>query len=236
MNEVTVQQTTPAELIKIAVTSNADLDKLEKVMALQERWEANEARKAYNKAMSDFKSVPIEIEKDRKVGYSTSAGKVGYSHASLANVVNTISKELSKYGLSVSWKTKQENNSISVTCRISHSLGHFEETTLSANADTSGSKNSIQAIGSTITYLERYTILAATGLATSDQDDDGNSATEKINEWQVEDLKKLLKEKGLPESGLIKFMKVEKLEHIPLNQYAKAEAAIRSAKKASENK
>ena len=165
----------PAEMIRLAVSGGVDLEKLAKLLDLQERWEANEAKKAYHCAMSEFKANPIEILKDKKVGYeSKTGGRVGYSHASLANVVRKVTKELSKYGLSASWRTAQ-NGQISVTCKITHVMGHSEETTLSAPSDTSGSKNVIQAIGSTISYLERYTLLAALGLATADQDDDGKA-------------------------------------------------------------
>ena len=59
---------------------------------------------------------------------------------------------------------------------------HIRET----SPDDSGGKNPIQSIGSTITYLERYTILALTGLATKEQDDDGKSA----NQTQQPDLSK----------------------------------------------
>jgi hypothetical protein len=51
---------TPAALILQAVQSNTDLDKLKGLLELQERWEANEARKAYHQAMSDFKAEHIE--------------------------------------------------------------------------------------------------------------------------------------------------------------------------------
>lgn len=178
---VNTQDSSPAELIKAAVEGGADLDKLEKLLVLQERWEANQAKKAYNNAMAQFKANPPEINKDRKVDYSTQKGNVSYSHASLANVVNKITKELSKYGLSASWRTQQNGNVI-VTCRISHELGHYEETSLSAPSDQTGSKNVIQAIGSTITYLERYSLLALAGLATFDQDNDAAS----VNKPSVE--------------------------------------------------
>jgi len=57
-------QTTPAQLLAIAVDKDADIDKLTKLMELQERWEANEARKAYVQAMNEFKASPPEIFKD----------------------------------------------------------------------------------------------------------------------------------------------------------------------------
>lgn len=222
----------PAELIRAAVTGGADLEKLKGLLELQERYEANQAKKAYHQSMSNFKAINLEIEKDKTVGYKTDKGLVEYSHASLANVVRVITKELSKHGLSASWRTAQ-NGSISVTCKITHVLGHCEETTLSAQADTSGSKNSIQAIGSTVTYLERYTLLAALGLATSDQDDDAKAAVQVdfISQQQLGILLDLLAAKELPENGLLKYMKVAKLEDILAKDYQNAVNAIAVAKK-----
>ena len=234
--ELTNTQTnSPAELISQALDKGSDLDKLEKLLSLKERYEANEARKAYHKAMTDFKANPPEIKKDKRVGYKTSAGNVGYFHASLYNVTKSINKELSKCGLSASWTTKQ-NGQIFVTCKITHELGHSEETTLSAPSDTTGSKNAIQAIGSTITYLERYTLLALTGLATYDIIDDDGKATgeslkEYINDNELMQLRDLLIEKNLKESQLCKVMKIDSLEHLPKEQFLKAKTMIEGAKK-----
>lgn len=229
-NEIELKKDeSPTNLIRMALSSGTDLQDLKELLALQKDWEANEAKKAYHKAMSDFKSVPIEIEKDIKVGYSTAKGKVGYTHASLANVVRKISAELSKHGLSASWRT-QQNGKIVVTCRITHEKGHSEETSLSANADDSGSKNSIQAIGSTITYLERYTLLAMTGLATSDMDDDGKSTVEeKLDENKIKIIKKLMV--GVDENKFFEYMGVKKIDDILKSNYTKAKTALEARNK-----
>ncbi len=221
---------TPADMISFAIANGADLEKLEKLLDLQQRYEANEARKAYHRAMADFKLTPLEIEKDKKVGYSTSRGNVNYSHATLANVVRTITKGISKYGLSASWRTSQDNGKVCVTCIITHLLGHSEETTLCASPDESGSKNSIQAIGSTVTYLERYTLLASLGLATTDQDDDAKTVEEKfITETQISTILDLLAERDLTERKLLEYMNIKNLESIPEKDYQKALIAIKSA-------
>lgn len=230
MNEGQVVVVSPAEMIKQAVSSNADLDKLKSLLDLQERWEANEAKKAYHRSMADFKALNIEIEKDKLVGYKTDKGHVGYSHATLGNVVRTITKELSKFGLSASWRTNQ-NGVIGVTCKITHVLGHSEETTLSAPSDNSGSKNAIQAIGSTVTYLQRYTLLSALGLATSDQDDDGVNSEPVLGDKELHIIRDLLIAKELSEANLNKCMGVQKLEDVKMADYMKALAAINSAKK-----
>ena len=227
-NEIVKQA--PTDLINSAIQKGADLEQIEKLLELQFKWEANEARKAYNKAMAEFKSNPPKIDKDKKVGYSTSKGKVGYSHASLYNVVDKITAELSKHGLSASWRTEQ-NGQIKVTCRISHSMGHYEETSLSADADTSGSKNAIQAVGSTITYLERYSLLAITGLATEDQDNDGELVSDKIDENKVSILKKLIEDLKVDKTKFYKFMSVEKIEDIPVDKFAKAKVALEAKRR-----
>jgi len=210
----------------MAVSGGADLEKLRGLLDLQIQWESNEARKAYHKAMAEFKAIPLEIEKDKAVAY----GNTKYTHASLANVVRTVTGELSKYGLSASWRTAQ-NGTIAVTCKITHVLGHSEETTISAPSDTSGSKNAIQAIGSTISYLERYSLLSILGLATSEMDDDAQSATAKIDEKQLSTILDLLNAKELKEAPLLKIFKIEKLEDLRAVDYNKAVKAIEMAKK-----
>jgi len=231
-NEIQVtKQALPIELIQAAITQGSNLEQLEKLLSLQERWEQNEAKKAYNKAMAAFKANPPKIDKDRHVGYSTAKGKVGYSHASLYNVVEKITAELSKHGLSASWRTEQNNNQIKVSCRISHELGHFEETSLTADADNSGSKNSIQAIGSTVTYLQRYSILSLTGLATYDQDNDGQLPEDKIDENKVKILNDLIKELAIDLPKFLEYMTVEKVEDIPASSFSKAKMALESRKR-----
>lgn len=164
--------TSPAAMLRLAVERGADMAQIEKFMDLAERWEANNARKAYVSAMAAFKAEPLTITKDKHVSFTTQKGKTEYDHATIGNVVNTIVAGLALHGFSHRWSLSQDAGKIVVTCVITHQLGHSESTMMSAGADDSGGKNSIQAIASTTTYLQRYTLLAATGMATSDQEDD----------------------------------------------------------------
>jgi len=159
---------TPMDMLQMAIQQNADLDKLEKLMALQERWEANEAKKAYNAAMAAFRENCPIISRTR-AGHNN-------KYAGLAETIDEIKGLTADHGLSHSWKTEQEGAQIKVTCCITHIAGHSECTSLTAEPDKSGSKNSIQAVGSTVAYLERYTLFAILGLASKEMDDDGASA------------------------------------------------------------
>lgn len=178
---------TPVELLRIAVSQGADIDKLQKLMDLQERYEKNEARKAFVVAMSRFKANPPIINKNHTVAFK----EVKYKHATLDHVCDEVTKGLSAVGITHAWKVTQEKDLITVSCVLTHELGHSEVTQLNGVADNSGSKNSIQAIGSTVTYLQRYTLLSACGLAAKN-DDDGQASNKPV--VAVEDLEKSLKE------------------------------------------
>jgi hypothetical protein len=164
---------TPLGILQIAVKQGANVDTLATLLELQERWQANQARHAYNAAMAKFKQRPPKIIKNKHVMIDNTE----YDHATLDHVTEAITETLSAVGISHKWKMCQSLE-ISVTCVLTHEMGHSEETTLTASPDTSGSKNSIQAIGSTVTYLQRYTLLAAVGLAAANMDNDGRAADE----------------------------------------------------------
>lgn len=180
---VAASSATPADLVRYAIESGADLDRLERLMDMQIKWEANEARKAFAESMAEFKLNAPVILKDKYVSFETGKGTTAYSHATIGNVVEKVVAGLANHGFSHRWVPgRKEGGVLTITCVITHKLGHSEETTLEGGADASGGKNNIQAMSSTNTYLERYSLLAAVGLAPKDQpDDDGRSAEEDAN-------------------------------------------------------
>jgi hypothetical protein len=220
----------PASFMAMALEKNVTPEQIEKMMDLQFRWEENQARKAYSVAMAAFKADPPDIGKDKHVKFSTSKGPMEYKHATLGNVTDKINSSLSQHGLSAGWKTKQEGNTVTVTCIISHAMGHSEQTSLTASLDESGGKNIIQALGSTISYLERYTILALTGLATREMDTDGKIDTEPeyITDQQKSTIVDLINSKGITDARLLKYMGVESVDQILKTDYNKAVAAIKA--------
>ncbi len=221
--------TSITSIMQVAIQKNYTPELIEKMMDLQERQEANQARKQYIVAISNFKKKPLEILKDKKVSFQTSKGKTEYDHASLANVVNTISTELGNHGLSASWKTEQGDFGIKVTCVLTHSEGHSEEVSLTAAPETSGVKNQIQAVASTVSYLERYTLLAITGLATKDMDNDGKGSDiipEYITIDMQTEINDLIKSTKSDKAVFLKFVKVKSVEEIPLSEYGKVKSAF----------
>lgn len=227
---------TPMQMLQIAVEKGADLDQLQKLMDLQERWEKNNARKAFVADLAAFKADPPRITKNRHVAFQTSKGRTEYDHATLDQVSEVIGKALAQHGLSHTWEVKQyDNAAIEVTCVLTHALGHSERVMMRAMPDDSGGKNLIQQTGSTVTYLERYTLLAATGLAAADQDDDAASGGngESISAEEKEKLIALLKDTGSDTVKFLAYLGVPNLDALPAKRFGEAVAALEKKRKSA---
>ncbi|MDE9519689.1 ERF family protein [Xenorhabdus bovienii] len=161
----------PMRLIEMAVSSNADIDKLERLLELQTKWEAGQARKEFLDAMAAFQSALPTIKKLKQADFG--AGKAKYKYASLDDISEQIKPFLQKFGLSYRFEQKMESGVITVKCIVSHKSGHYESCEMMSTPDQSGGKNSIQQSASAITYLRRYTLTGALGIATADEDIDG---------------------------------------------------------------
>lgn len=173
------REPTPADMLSQALAGGADLAVIERFMDLKDRWEKSEAEKAFNEAVAAFKADPPKVIKDME------NKQYGSRYTSLANLVNTVNTAMSRFGLTARWDISQTQQ-IAVTCVLSHVRGHKERVTLAGPIDTSGSKNALQQIKSTITYLKGATFEAVTGVASAagNLDDDGNGAGDyDATEW-----------------------------------------------------
>lgn len=225
-----VATVTPMEMLNLAVQRGADLDQLQKLMDLQERYEANEARRRFNEAFAAFKSEAIVIVKSTEIKDGPLKGK---KHANLFDVVAAVTPKLSEHGLAISWKlTKDEKDWMEVTCTLRHIGGHAESVSMGAAPDTGPGRNAIQARGSTKSYLERYTATAILGLAAADVDDDAQGGgVEKVSEKQAADLKALAEEVGANIERFLKYMGVESFADLPAADYAKAVKELEKKRK-----
>mgnify|MGYP001357071821 FL=1 len=216
---------TPLAMLNRAMETGASMEVLEKFMSLHERWEAGNARKAFDAAISEAKAEIPPIVKNAK-------GHNDKRYANFAAIAAVVDPILSKHGLSYRFRTAQTDK-ISVTCVLSHRDGHSEETTLAGPADNSGSKNAIQAIGSTLTYLQRYSLIQALGLAAT-EDDDGRAAGAggTITDEQVERLQRAIMDADADLPKFLAYFKVETLADLPAKDFQRALDAIkRSAAK-----
>jgi hypothetical protein len=240
MQEEKQQEVSTEMMVMTAMEKGMSPELIEKMMTLAERRQANIARQAYYKSMAAFKASPPKVWRDMQVKYGSGVNATSWSHSDLGIAGEAINKALGEHGLNSTWRTGQlENGNIEIICILSHILGHSESTALNAPPDTSGSKNAIQAMGSTIFYLERYTLFAITGLAPARMDDDGSKAGNPdlvLSEAQAIEIDKMLTESGKDAAKFLAYFDADTINDIKANKYAEAVKFLKAAIKNKEAK
>lgn len=181
----------PMGMMMAAVKQGIPLDQIKEMMAIQREWEADEARKAFNDAFAAFKAEKVDVIKRKQVDFATAKGRTQYKHAELSDLTDAVGPALARHGFSWSWTPEQKNGRVYITCTLQHRLGHEKSATMDAPADDSGGKNTIQAIVSTTTYLERHTLKAVCGISEKGDDNDGAGADDVALELRDEWISKL---------------------------------------------
>ena len=203
-----------------------------------QRVEAAQAKKAFDAAMADAKAEFDPIVKKHLVSYGEGKNKTSYKHEDLADISEAVDPALAKHGLNARWRaTSKPGEPITVTCVVTHKLGYSEETTLTAGADNSGGKNGIQSIGSTLTYLQRYTKRLALGLAAA-RDDDGQTAAggngELITDQQADSIREELDALNADVPKFCEALGVEGLARIPSSKLEAANVIIGMKRRAAQ--
>ena len=178
MTEVTIQQQASLPVVshetqaimqmieRVVLNPEADMDKLDKMLDMQERILNRNAKQAFT---ADLAAMQSELPLVGKAGEGHNKAK----YAKLEDINEAIRPTLQKYGFAVTFRIKQTEKLLTVIAILSHRLGHSEDTDLMLPLDTSGSKNAVQAVGSTISYGKRYALCALLNISTGD-DTDGN--------------------------------------------------------------
>lgn len=219
-----------AMIERLATNPSVNVETIERLLAVQERVIERSAKSAYAAALADMQTeLPVIAERGK---IDIGRGKP-QSYALWEDINDAIKPILSRHGFSLSFRTGQADGKISVTGVLAHRCGHSEETTIHLPSDTSGSKNAVQAVGSSTSYGKRYTAAALLNLTSRGEDDDGNSASgyERITQEQADAIRDLLEvhEKKLP--AFLQWARVERVEDLPADRYESVVNAIKAPKK-----
>lgn len=162
---------------RMAMNPEMDPDRIERFIALKERMDKEAARKAFAAALAECQSeIPaIEERGQIKYGKKNAEGEdTGPTYALWEDINETIRPILRQHGFALSFRTGQTpEGKIVVTGILSHREGHYEDTTMVLMHDSSGAKNAVQAMGSSISYGKRYTAAALLNITSRGEDDDG---------------------------------------------------------------
>ncbi len=217
------QQNFLALIEKVVLDPSVNVDKMGKILDMQERILNKQSELEFNQAMAKAMAEIPSFEKSKKV--ANFKGKAGnqFTYASFESINKQVKPIISKHGLFITFLTDfQSDNHVMITAKITHKSGHFQETSMRFPFDPSGSKNAIQGTGSAISYGKRYTLNALLNITTHDEDDDGFSTEKTIGEKQIERINNGLDKSGVGLDTLCEYMAVERLSDIKLEKYNNA--------------
>jgi len=162
----------PGTMIMTAIDKGASIEVMERMFALQERWEAKQAKKAFDNAIAAFQGECPTIQKKKKGG-ETQNGKTAYMYAPLELIVETVKDLLAKHGLSYAIKIDVSDGKVKATCIAKHLLGHSEESVMEVPlVNKTGVMSNAQVTAATATFAKRYAFVNVFGIMTGDADID----------------------------------------------------------------
>jgi len=217
-----VPMTDPTQIMAliadVAKTPGIDPDRLDKLLALQERIMDRNAKAAFDQAMAqmqphlpviDRKGRIIVREKDKNTGERTGKELQNTPYAKWEDINEAMTPVLSQFGFAQTFRVEGgAGSTVAVTTILSHEAGHREQTTIILPHDSTGSKNSVQAIGSAISYGKRYGSGALLNFTTRGEDDDGKTAGggpvvvgDPLTDEEFMQLNELIEAAGAPKDG-----------------------------------
>jgi len=179
-NEVTVAETgkqlqpvNVENLLTQAVDKGLDVEQMERLLTMRRELKAEHARERYFESLSAFQSECPTIPKTKEVYVK---GQLRYRYAPLDSIIAAVKNLLKEHGFSYTVETEQTDTSVTAICRLHHNEGHSEETRFTVPIQKDSYMSEPQKVASALTYAKRYAFCDATGIMTSDEDDDANSA------------------------------------------------------------
>lgn len=219
---------------RAAADPSTDVDKLERLLNMYERITAREAKASYTAALAIMQpTLPVITERG---GIKDRAGNIQSTYALWEDINDAIKPILAAHGFALSFRTGQDDGKIVVTGVLSHRDGHSEETTMHLPVDTSGSKNAVQAVGSSTSYGKRYTAQALLNLTSRGEDDDGKAGggNGTISEDQVTTIFDVIRRTKADTAKFCKYMGVEAVPDILAKDFDRAIIALNTTAKKKE--
>lgn len=229
---------------RVALNPEVDVDKMERLMDMQERMMNKNAEIEFNQAMSIAQS---------EVGFINSDLENGQTHSKYASYVQmdrALRPVYTKHGFALSFNTEaiEKADMVRVLCYVTHKAGHTRNYSIDMPADGKGAKGGdvmtkTHATGAASSYGMRYLLKLIFNVAIGEDDTDGNIEPEVlpvyITENQVNTLHAKITDNKVSMKGFMKWMdselKIKKLEDIPENFYNHVDKRIDSAIRAINN-
>jgi hypothetical protein len=217
---------------------NVDIDKMERLLQMQERIQARDAKTAYTVALAEMQPLlPIIDRKGRIIVKDKATKEITQStgFAKWEDISMAITPILSQNGFSLTFENGlADDGRITTTAVLAHRAGHEGRNTVTLAHDSSGSKNAVQAVGSSMSYGKRYSACGLLNIVTQGEDDDGQKAGDPatVDDTQLARLTALASEVEADVRKFCQYLKIDSLRDLPANRFNEAIDKLRAKKAA----
>lgn len=216
-------------IARAAKDPTINVEKLERLLAIQERLLADQRRTAFMAALSALEAELPQIAKSGRVIVN---GQLRSKFARIEDVDTAIRPLCREHGFAFSFDSKAAGNAFEFSCTMSHRDGHAETKTITLPADTGPGRNGVQSVGSTTSYARRYLLSMHLNIITRDEDDDGNGGGRPVTAEQAAELRAALAEVKGNEARFLNWLAAESFEAIPAANFERARRFIEEKRRA----
>ena len=167
-----------AQIIEASRNPEVNAEKMEAMANLAIRLQDRELQQEFNR---DLNAAILEMPVITKTGQIKIPGKNGApdrvqgTFARFEDLNRVVKPILARHNLTITFKLRSDDLKPECAPVLRHTNGHVDQGEfLAAPVDSSGSKNNTQGVGSTTSYLKRYTMCAALNVITEGEDNDGS--------------------------------------------------------------
>jgi hypothetical protein len=221
---------------RLATNPQLNIETFRELLLARRQEEDRAAERAFNLAMSQAKGELQPVLKTRDVDFQSNkpgAARTKYKYENFADVARAVDPVFAAHGLAYRFAIAQGGELVKVTCIVSHSDGYSERVTVESKVDPGSTGMSmVQALGSAMTYLQRYSLRAAIGLAAG-VDDDGRGAggtSPRIVAEQANELRQLFSETGRSVATMLNLIGVDEIDAMNVDQFVRVRGALNLAK------
>jgi hypothetical protein len=215
-------------IARAASDPSVNVEKLERLLAIQERLLADQRKTAYFAALARLQAALPQITKAGTI--LDRDGKARNRYAKIEDIDVAIRPLCAAEGFSFSFDSKANPAGAEYSCAMAHRDGHVETKTLTLPLDQGAGRNAVQSAGSSISYAKRYLLGMHLHLVTRDEDDDGNGR-EPITPEQAEELRVALADAGGSEARFLMFLGADTFEGIRGDKLGAAKNLIAEKKR-----
>jgi hypothetical protein len=221
-------------IARAARDPNVDIDKMERLLQMQERIQARDAKIAFTEALATMQPLLPIIDRRGRIVIKGKDSKPDQStaFARWEDISIAITPILSAHGFSLSFRPGvTAEGRVTMTAVLRHRAGFEDEATVILPHDSSGSKNAVQAVGSSNSYGKRYAATAILNIVTIGEDDDGQKAgdADPVSDAQLAALRKALEDGGRDVAKFCQYAKIAALPDLPASRFDWAMQTISAA-------